>query len=127
MKKKALIGIGAAAVVLIGLISFSACFLSESGSAYYYTQIDNDRLEQVDSRGGVIDPHGGLSYSYTLPSYRENGEEKDITFGTSRELKEGAFIHLIVMPVRGVLEWSEVQYGELPAAVQNYFNAPPSD
>ncbi len=51
-----------------------------------------------------------MSYSYTLPAYNENGDKKDITFGTSRELKEGAFIRLTVMPIRGVLEWSEVQY-----------------
>ena len=127
MKKKALIGIGAAAAVLVGLICFSAWFLSESGSTYYYTQIDNSKLEQVNSRGGVIDPHGGLSYSYTLPSYGENGEEKDITFGTSRELREGAFIRLTVMPVRGVLEWSEVQYGELPSEAQNRYDAPSDD
>ena len=108
MKKKALIGIGTAVIILVGLICFCMWFLSESGSTYYYTQIDNSKVEQVNSRGGVIDPHGGLSYSYTLPSFGENGEEKDITFGTSRELREGAFIRLTVMPLRGVLEWSEV-------------------
>lgn len=127
MKKKVLIGIGIAVAVLIGLICFCVWFLSESGSTYYYTQIDNSKIEQVNSRGGVIDLHGGLSYSYTLPSYGENGEEKNITFGTSRELREGAFIRLTVMPVRGVLEWIEVQYDELPTTVQSYYNAPPNN
>ena len=56
---------------------------------------------------GVIDLHGGMDYSYTLPACDEDGAKRDITFGTSRELKEGAFIRLTVMPVRGVLEWSE--------------------
>lgn len=123
MKKKLLIGIGAVAVVFVGLICFCMWFLSESGSTYYYTQIDNSKLEQVNSHGGVIDLHGGLSYSYTLPSYGESGDKKDITFGTSRELREGAFIRLTVMPVRGVLEWSEVQYDELPTAIQNHYDA----
>ena len=45
-------------------------------------------------------------------------------FGISRELKEVAFIRLTVMPIRGVLEWSEVQYDELPAAVQDQYTAP---
>ncbi len=62
-----------------------------------------------------------MSYSYTLPAYNENGDKKDITFGTSRELKEGAFIRLTEMPVRGVLKWNEVQYDELPAAVQSNY------
>jgi len=127
MKKQVKIAIGAAVVLLIGLISFCAWFLSGSGSAEYYAQIDNTKVEQVDSNGGVISFKGNLPYSYTLLSYDENGSEKEITFGTSRELREGAFIRLTVMPVRGVLDWSEVQYDELPAAVQNHYSAPSDD
>ena len=78
----------------------------------------------MDAKGGVISFKGNLPYSYTLLSYDEKGNEKEITFGTSRELKEGAFIRLTVMPVRGVLDWSEVQYDELPSAVQAHYTAP---
>ena len=80
-------------------------------------------MEQVEANGGVIIFKGNLPYSYTLLSYDENGSEKEIIFGTSRELREGAFIRLTVMPVRGVLDWSEVQYDELPAAVQEHYTA----
>ena len=127
MKKQVKIAIGAAAVLLISLVGFCAWFLSGSGSTEYYTQIDNSKMEQVDAKGGVISLKGNLPYSYTLLSYNENGSEKEITFGTSRELRDGAFIRLTVMPVRGVLDWSEVQYGELPAAVQNHYSAPSDD
>ena len=127
MKKKLKIIIGVVAVFLIGLVGFCAWFLSGSGSAEYYAQIDNTKVEQVDSNGGVINFKGNLPYSYTLLSYDEKGSEKEITFGTSRELREGAFIRLTVMPVRGVLDWSEVQYDELPAAVQNHYSAPSDD
>lgn len=120
MKKRILVGI-TAVVIIVGFICFCMWFLSEADSTYYYTQIDNSKIKQVHSRGGVIDLKGGMSYSYTLSAYNENGDEKDITFGTSRELKEGAFIRLTVMPVRGVLGWSEVQYKELPAAVQSNY------
>ena len=34
------------------------------------------------------------------------------------------FICLTVMPIRGVLEWKEVQYDELPAAVKSNYAAP---
>ncbi len=121
MKKRIIIGITAFVIVMTGLVCFCAWFLSGAGSTYYYAQIDNNKIEQGDLQGGVINFHGGMSYSYTLPAYNENGNKKDITFGTSRELKEGAFIRLTVMPVRGVLEWSEVQYDELPAAVQSNY------
>ena len=120
MNKKMLIGIGA--VMVLAAICFF--FLLEAGSVYYYTQIDNSKIEQVESRGGVIDFTGGMSYQYTLFSCDEKGKGKDITFGTSRELKEGAFVRLTVMPIRGVLEWEEVQYDELPVAVQSIYTVP---
>ena len=115
----------------IGIVCFMfalACLcmflLTGAGSACYYSQIDNSRLEQGEARKGVIDLKGGMAFYYTLLSYDENGREKDITFGTSRELKEGAFIRLTGMPIRGVTEWSEVQYEELPEAVQSRYPAP---
>lgn len=119
--KKVLVGIATVAIIVVGIISFCMWFYSGSGSTYYYTQIDNSKIERNDSEGGVINLNGSLDYSYTLPAYNENGKEKDITFGASRELREGAFIRLTVTSVRGVLEWSEVQYEELPEAVQSNY------
>ena len=118
MKKGILFGIGAVVLVAVCVCIFS---FSETGSTYYYSQIDNSKVEQVESKGGVISFRGNMDYSYTLFSYNENGKGKDITFGTSRELKEGAFIRLTVMPIRGVIEWSEVQYDELPADVKSNY------
>ena len=123
MKKKMIAGFSAAAVIIAGFICFCIWFLSGAGSTYYYSQIDNSKVEQIESKGGVINFSESMDYSYTLFSYNENGKGKDITFGTSRELKEGAFIRLTVMPIRGVLEWKEVQYEELPAAVQSNYAA----
>lgn len=123
MKKKMIVGMGTIVALILGLICFAIWLLSGAGTADYYTQIDNSKIEQVDSREGVVDLHGGMPYSYTLRSYDENGKEKDISFGAERELREGAFVRLTVMPVRGVLEWSEVEYEELPAAVQKKYTA----
>ena len=127
MKKKSRIAIGAVVLFLIGLAGFCRWFLSGFGSTDFYTQIDNSKIQQMDSNGGVINLEGSLPYSYTLLSYDENGGEKEIAFGTSRELRDEAFIRLTVMPVRGVLDWSEVQYDELPAAVQEHYTAPESE
>lgn len=121
MKKKVLFGIG---IVVVLAICLCVYLLSGAGSTYYYSQIDNSKIEQDDADGGVIDFSGGMAYSYTLRSYSEDGAEKEITFGTSRELREGAFICLTVMPVRGVLAWKEVQYEELPETVQEQYDAP---
>lgn len=123
MKKNVLVGIGIAVAVVAALLSLGAWLYSGSGSIYYYTQIDNSRISEGKARDGVIDMQGGMSYSYTLPAYNEKGVEKEITFGASRKLREGAFLRLTVSPVRGVVEWSEVQYEELPEAVQECYDA----
>ena len=117
MKKIVMFGIVAA----VALSAICACLVLGAGSTDYYTQIDNGNIERIESRGGVIDFSGGMSYKYTLFSYNENGKGKDISFGTSRELREGAFIRLTVVPIRGVLEWEEVQYDDLPKAVQSFY------
>ncbi|MBD5504434.1 MAG: YxeA family protein [Lachnospiraceae bacterium] len=118
MKNKILIGIGTAIVIAVCLLSLFMYVFSENGSGYYYVQIDNSKIEQGNSRDGVIDFQGGMDYSYTLSAYDEKGRRTDITFGTSRELREGAFLQLTVKPLRGVIEWKEVQYDELPVDVQ---------
>ena len=82
MKKKILIGIAAAAFVAI---CFGIFLLSGAGSTYYYSQIDNTKIEQTESAGGVINFGGSMDYFYTLHCYDKDGNEKDITFGTSRE------------------------------------------
>ena len=118
MKKKILIGIGAVAFVAI---CFGIFLLSGAGSTYYYSQIDNTKIEQTESAGGVINFEGSMDFSYTIRCYDQDVNEKDITFGTSRELKEYAFIRLTLIHIRGVLEWIEIQYDQLPIAVKEQY------
>ena len=120
MKKKVGIGIGivAALGICLGIFLFS-----NAGGTAYYGKIDNSRLEQNNTGGGVVSFVGNLEYSYTLRCYDKNGNAKDITFGVSRQLKDGAFICLQTVPIRGVLAWEEVQYDTLPAAMQGKYSA----
>lgn len=122
MTGKTIVRIVCAVLVVTGVALCGFWFLSGFGSSYYYTQIDNSKLAQIPPRGMVdLSGNGGMDYSYTLPSYDEGGGETDVTFGVSRELREGAFLRLTVQPGRGVLNWSEVQYDELPPAVQAHY------
>lgn len=91
---------------------------SGSAEGYYYVQVDNSKTKELESKGGVIDPTGGMSLSYTLLAYDKEGAEKEISFGTERELREGAYLRLTVVPVRGVVEWMEVQPEDIPAKAQ---------
>ena len=122
--KKPIVWFIAAAAVMLGLAALIGLWLvPQFGAGSYYVQIDNSRIEAGGPRNGVVDFHGGMDYYYTLPAYNEQGQQKELEFGTSRQLREGAFLRLTVSPLRGVTEWSEVAYDELPAAVQSIFSA----
>ena len=41
---------------------------------------------------------------------------------TSKVLTDGAYLCLKVAPIRGVVTWAEVQYDELPEAVQAVYS-----
>ena len=124
MKGKKLVPIVSVLVVAVALLGFGSLFLTDAANTDYYTQIDNSAIRAQHSSGGVVDPTGGLAYAYDLPAYNKDGREKDISFGMSRQLREGAFLRLTVNPVRGVLAWEEMEYGDLPEAVRSYYTAP---
>lgn len=80
----------------------------------YYTQIDNSKIAEIESSDE-------MKYEYTLDAYDEDGDKKEVSFKTSRELKEGAYLCLEILPIRGVVEWAEIQKNDLPAQAQSAF------
>ena len=111
IKGKIFAGIGIVVVIAVFFIIFWLLFYQEST---YYTKIDNTKVEQLDS--------GDMRYEYTLDAYNEKGNSKEVTFKTSRELKDDAYLKLDVMLTRGVKSWEEVQYDELPDKVQEQYD-----
>lgn len=110
--------------MILALLCLGIFLLTGSGSTHYYTQVDSRRPAQGKPRNSVIDLKGGMDYYYTLTAWDENGRKKEITFGTSKILREGAYLCLTVMPIRGVTAWSEVPYEELPPKVQSKYDSP---
>ena len=110
IKGKIFAGIGIVVVIAVFFIIFWLLFYQEST---YYTKIDNTKVEQLDS--------GDMRYEYTLDAYNEKGNSKEVTFKTSRELKDDAYLKLDVMLTRGVKSWEEVQFSELPDKVQEKY------
>lgn len=92
------------AVLIVAAITGWWVFVGSTNKEYY-TQIDNAKTEELESKGGVIDPTGGMSLLYTLPCYDAQGNERSISFGTERQLKEDAYLELTVEPIRGVIGW----------------------
>ena len=104
------------AVIIIILLIASAYYFLVIHKEPYYTQIDNTKIEEVS---GTDD----MKYQYTLTAYNKNGKEKEIQFKTSRELREGAYLELEFMQMRGVVNWREVQEDDLPKDVKTAMNA----
>ena len=111
IKGKIFAGIGIVVVIAVFFIIFWLLFYQEST---YYTRIDNTKVEQLSS--------GDMRYEYTLDAYNEKGNSKEVTFKTSRELKDDAYLKLDVLLTRGVKSWEEVQYDELPDKVQEQYD-----
>lgn len=102
-----------AVVVAIGILALAYYFMFIHQEAYY-TQIDNEKIEQISTSDD-------MKYEYTLTAYNSNGKEKEVKFKTSRELREDAYLELDVIKGRGVVDWREVQYEELPEKVQENY------
>lgn len=106
----------AALLVIAGGIAFF--YLCNSGnSTAYYSIIDNSRVTESTKAVGNVPGN----FEYKLDAYDADGNMKTITFKTSRELREGAYIKLNVMPVRGVMNLEEVQYEDLSDAVKSIY------
>ena len=79
----------------------------------YYAQVDADKLTSAGENNNDFD------YHYDLPAVSAAGEEKELGFDTSRELRDGAYLKLETLALRGVTSWEEVSRDEIPAAAQD--------
>ncbi len=100
---------------LFGIIAFIAiCFVVIYVLFYqstdYYVKVDNTKLKALSEED--------MKFEYTLDGYNSKGRFKKLTFKTSRKLKEGAYLKLEVMYVRGVINWEEVTFKQIEAKAQ---------
>lgn len=100
---------------LFGIIAFIAiCFVVIYVLFYqstdYYVKVDNTKLKALSEED--------MKFEYTLDGYNNKGRSKSLTFKTSRKLKEGAYLKLEVMYVRGVINWEEVSFKQIPTKAQ---------
>ena len=103
------------AVIIVIALAIGAYYFLVVHKEVYYTQIDNTKIEELSESDD-------MKYQYTLMAYNKNGKEKEVQFKTSRELREGAYLELEVMQLRGVIKWKEVQPEELPDEVKKVMN-----
>jgi len=105
-------------IIIVAIIAIAICgvalYMFEFGEDVYYTQIDNTKIRKLSS-------NDDMKYQYTLKCYKESGKEKEISFKTSRELREDAYLKLELRSIGGVHAWEEVQYNELPEKVKTNY------
>ena len=112
-----------AVVVVIGVLAAGAHALYRAAfvdTEAWYAQVDNARLSQAGEN------NNDFAYHYDLPAVDEGGSEREIGFDTSRELREGAYLKLETLALRGVVRWEEVAWDKIPSAAQEKL-APPED
>lgn len=106
-------------VIALGAVTFKWGLLDTVANGEYYTQIDNGKVHKLQSEGGVVDFTGGMKWEYELPAYDAEGVEKQLKFGTERQLREGAYLKLSVVPIQGVVAWEEVEFNQIPPEAQD--------
>lgn len=68
----------------------------------WYAQVDNACVSAAEENGN------DFPYHYELPAVSEAGDGETIGFDTARELREGAYLRLETLALRGVRTWEEV-------------------
>lgn len=108
MKEKIIVILSSIAFILfLGILVYNL----EYKKITYYTQIDNNKIKELTTTDS-------MKYEYELTAYDEEGKSKKITFKTTRELKDKAYLKIKYMYISGVNSWEEVNYYNLPNKVQ---------
>lgn len=108
----------AAAIVLAAVAAkwgYEKAFISPDT---WYVQVDNEKLTAAGEN------NNGFDYHYDLPAVSAEGASEALEFDTSRELREGAYLRLETLALRGVTAWEEVAWDEIPAAAQEKLTPP---
>ena len=101
-----------------GTVLYRAAFVD---AATWYTQVDNTRLTVAEDNANDFDHH------YDLVGWNAEGASEDLSFDTSRELREDAYLKVETLFLRGVVSWEEVAWEDVPAAAQGELEAPAAE
>lgn len=101
---------GILGIVLFMVICAGLYYMAIYDNNDYYSVIDNAKYEIKDKE-----------YKYTLKFYDSDGGTREISFNTTRELREGAYIKVNYMRLRGVTSWEEVNLEDMPSKTRKRF------
>lgn len=124
--------VGAVVLLFVAFLVVLAGPLGGLGSRFgwnfgtYYVLVDNDKCkptsEETRQRFGEE-----MTFEYRLEGARDDGSTADLSFLTTRELRDGAYLKCDVWPLLGVRSWEEVAWDAIPEpARENLHEALPA-
>ena len=119
MKRTAVMAVGAIVLFAAAFLVVLAGPLGELGSRFgwnfgtYYVQVDEPTSEDARQRFGEE-----MTFEYRLEGARDDGSTADLSFLTSRELRDGAYLKCDVWPLLGVRSWEEVAWDTIPESAR---------
>lgn len=116
---KMVAGLAVAAAILFAVTTLYRGVFTDP--EVWYVRIDNTCVTKA------TDNANDFPYHYELPAADATGATRTMGFDTVRELREGAYLRLEVLALRGVRAWEEVAWDEVPAAAQERLEAPGAD
>ncbi|WP_338754475.1 YxeA family protein [Bacillus sp. FJAT-52991] len=112
------IAIGTLLAVAIIMCSFTFLVKNELADMLNPLIPKKDVFVKIEGSGEKVD---ASTFEYTLQGINEDGKETTITFTTSKQLREEAYLKLATKRTY-VKSWEEVQLNEMPAVVQDKIN-----
>ena len=103
------------ALVVLGVLAgalwwgYDRVFMSPE---VWYAQVDASCLTKANEN------NNDFPYHYDLLAANEEGREETLGFDVKRELRDGAYLRLETLMLRGVISWEEVSWEEIPAGAQ---------
>lgn len=114
--KKVIVGFFIA-VIVIG--AGYTVYQMNYGTQDYYTQVNQDGKKTTGkTKTGLV----WSNYEYKQKSYAKNGDEKEMTFTATHNLKHEAYLKIEYNKNKGVMKWSEIQKKEIPEKALDNIN-----
>lgn len=118
MKKSILSFIIIVGILLGGLVVFQNVNFNRIGADEFYTQIigEGKKIEKKSDNGEKF-----VNYEYKLTAFDKDGQQQVLTFTSTKQLREKAYLTLFVKDEKGVTSYQEVAKKELPKKAADKF------
>ncbi|WP_430534561.1 YxeA family protein [Listeria rocourtiae] len=108
-------------VIIIGGAMLTMRFVNFNrvGADTYYVKITTDGKV---TKGQASDGKSYTNYNYSLQSYNENGEEKQLELIAQKNLRKGAYLEVFVKEDKGVTSYEEIKQKDVPKKAADKLN-----